>query len=255
MAPCIPNLGVGAGQSCVSCLYLLLYLSAHWTRPGWDPRTGLYAVKRNISDPAGKYFCRPGRGVVTVPTELFPLYYYVVKRKISVHEAGIRLRTAVRLLANACFLWGLCFFWVERHDVMAGHGNGIISYWARAALLWTRFAWGIIVQEPSHPHLSVTYAWTPKQASLQSFCVVCASLLAGQDFNVRTHTFGVCTARKFRILFGMAWRQFGPTHSELECVLWSDPNPAWPEIEYCSWLSRPWRFLAAATTKILERIK
>jgi hypothetical protein len=48
-------------------------------------RSGLYAVKRNIFDPAGKCFRRPGRGLMTVPTELFPLYY-AVKQEISVHE-------------------------------------------------------------------------------------------------------------------------------------------------------------------------
>jgi hypothetical protein len=82
------------------------------------------------------------------------------------------LRTAVHLLATSCFLWRLCFFWVERHDVMAGHGNEVILYWGRAALLWTRYACWFIVQALSHPHLSVTYAWTRKQDSLQSFCVV-----------------------------------------------------------------------------------
>jgi hypothetical protein len=151
---------------------VLLYLSDHWTGPGWDTRAGLYAAKRNISDHAGKCFRRPGSGLVTVPPELFPPYYYAVKQKISVHEEEIRLRTAVRLLATACFLWGLCFFWIERHDMMAGHGNEVISYWGRAALLWTRFACWFIVQELSHPHLSVTYAWTAKEDSLQSFCVV-----------------------------------------------------------------------------------
>jgi hypothetical protein len=64
----------------------------------------LYTLKRNISDPAEKCFRRPGRGLVTVPTELFPLYYYAMKQKISVYEEGIRLRTAVRVLATACFL-------------------------------------------------------------------------------------------------------------------------------------------------------
>jgi len=103
MAPCIPNIGVGAGQLCASCLCLLLYLSAQCTGPGRDPRADLYAVKRNISDPAGKSFRRPVRGLVTVPTELFPLYYYAVKLKITVHEEGRGLRTAVRLLASACF--------------------------------------------------------------------------------------------------------------------------------------------------------
>jgi len=151
---------------------VLLYLSAHWAGSGWDPRAGLYAVTTSISDPAGKCFRRPGRGLVTVRTELFTLCYYAVKQKILVHEGGIRLRTAVHLLATACFLWGLCFFWVERHDVMAGHGNEVISYWGRAAFLWTRFACWFVVKELSHPHLSVTYAWTPKRDSLQSFCVV-----------------------------------------------------------------------------------
>jgi len=151
---------------------VLLSLSAHWTGPGWDPRAGLYAVKRDISDPAGKCFWRPGHGLVGVPTERFALYYYTVKQEISVREEEIRLRIAVRLLATACFLWGLCFFWVERRGVMAEHGNEVISYWGRAALLWTRFACWFILQELSHPHLSVTYVWTPKQDSPQSFCVV-----------------------------------------------------------------------------------
>ena len=46
--------------------------------------------------------------MVTVPTELFSLYYYAVKQKISVHEEGIRLRTAVRQLAPPVF-YGVVF--------------------------------------------------------------------------------------------------------------------------------------------------
>ena len=85
-------------------MLLLLYVSARGTGPWWDPRAGLYTVKINIADRVGKYFHRSVRGLVVVPTELFRLFYYAVKQKMSVYEEGVRFWTAVRLLATACFL-------------------------------------------------------------------------------------------------------------------------------------------------------